>query len=261
MAAAKPAVVFADACLVVVDKPSGMPSVPARTPLDPPCVAAMLEDEYGPLEAVHRLDRDTSGLLVLARTTAARASLGRAFESRSVRKGYEAVVHGQPPRAIGEIALPLAADALAPPRQRVDPIAGRPAHTRWRLLAQGLVAGTGSPRLHQEAALLSLEPTTGRSHQLRVHLAWLGMPIVGDPLYGPRVPAASRLLLHAARLELPHPADGRWLVLTTARPFDLAAAVLPQQRPADASRVEQGTQAPTPDGRVGSSADRLTTDQ
>lgn len=226
-ALAKPVVVFVDACLVVVDKPSGMPSVPARTQLDPPCVARMLADDYGPLEAVHRLDRDTSGLLVLARTRTARTNLGRAFESRAVHKGYEAMVHGQPPRAAGEIMLPLAADPTTPPRQRVDPITGRPAHTRWRLLARGLVAGMNAPA--PEAALLALEPTTGRSHQLRVHLAWLGMPIVGDRLYGPGRPAASRLLLHAVRLELPHPADGRRLVLTAARPFDLAAGTVPER--------------------------------
>jgi tRNA pseudouridine32 synthase/23S rRNA pseudouridine746 synthase len=245
MAGSKPTVVFADACLLVVDKPSGMPSVPARTPLDPPCVAAMLGDDYGPVEAVHRLDRDTSGLLVLARTAAARALLGRSFESREVRKGYEALVHGLPPQATGEIALPLGADPAAPPKQRVDPIGGRPAHTRWRLLARGFVAGMGSQRPPYEAALLALEPTTGRSHQLRVHLAWLGMPIVGDRLYGPSPPVASRLLLHAARLELPHPADGRWLVLTADRPFHLAAS---NQASGDADRV-------------GSSADRLTCDQ
>lgn len=228
-ALAKPVVIFVDAGLVVVDKPSGMPSVPARTPLDPPCVARMLEDDYGPLEAVHRLDRDTSGLLVLARTRTARMNLGRAFESRAVHKGYEAIVHGQPPRAAGEIRLPLAADPTAPPKQRVDPITGRPAHTRWRLLARGSVAATNASQPTPEAALLALEPTTGRSHQLRVHLAWLGMPIVGDRLYGPGLPAASRLLLHAVRLDLPHPADGRRLVLTAARPFDLADGTVPER--------------------------------
>ncbi|MFM1996028.1 MAG: hypothetical protein RLZZ111_415 [Planctomycetota bacterium] len=259
MAGSKPVVVFADACLVVVDKPSGMPSVPARTPLDPPCVAAMLEDEYGPVEAVHRLDRDTSGLLVLARTAAARASLGRAFESRAVHKRYEAIVHGVPPQAAGEIALPLAADPLAPPKQRVDPIAGRHALTRWRLLARGHVATAGALLPALEAALLELEPTTGRSHQLRVHLAWLGMPIVGDRLYGPAPPAAPRLLLHAARLELPHPGDGRRFVLAAPRPFALGAESQPQRT--GAAVADTASQRSAPDDRVGSSADRLTCDQ
>ena len=196
-------VLFADTEVIVVDKPAGMPSVPARTPLDPPCVAAMLLAEYGPAEAVHRLDRDTSGLLVMARTAAARAALGRAFEARAVQKRYEAVVCGGPPATAGILHLPLAADPWRPPRQRVDPILGRPATTLWRLLETADHNG-------QRQSLLELEPVTGRSHQLRVHLAWLGMPIVGDRLYG-RVgsgPPAVRLALHAAWLRFPHPANG-----------------------------------------------------
>ena len=205
-AAAGIRILFADDFLIVVDKPAGMPSVPARTPLDPPCVAAVLRDACGFLEAVHRLDRDTSGVLVMARTTAARAALGRAFEAREVRKRYEAVTWGRPPCGAGVVHLPLAPDPSRPPRQRVDPILGRPATTRWRLLE------VGDPRPGmREQSLLELEPITGRSHQIRVHLAWLGMPIVGDRLYGPSVAAASgeRLSLHACSLLFPHPVDGR----------------------------------------------------
>lgn len=194
-----PRVVYADEWLVVVDKPSGMPSVPARTPLDPPDVASVLRDEIGPLEAVHRLDRDTSGLLVLARSSAARAALGRAFESRTVAKTYVALVHGRPPMDEGMIHLPLADDLEHPPRKRVDPILGRRAATRW-------LTRECRPR----TTLLELEPVTGRSHQLRVHLAWLGFPIVGDPLYG-RADGGPRLALHAAAIGFPHPEDGRWL--------------------------------------------------
>lgn len=261
MLPSRPAIVFADAALVVVDKPSGMPSVPARTPHDPPCVAAMLADDYGPLEAVHRLDRDTSGLLVLARTATARARLGRAFESRTVRKLYEAVVHGQPPRATGEIAIPLAADPAAPPKQRVDLIAGRPAHTRWQVLSRGRIATEDGLPHDAHATLLALEPTTGRSHQLRVHLAWLGMPIVGDRLYGPQAPAVPRLLLHAAHLELPHPVDDRWLVLTAARPFGLATAQLPKLQMGGGQAGATGDQAGDSGGRASSTAERLTCDQ
>lgn len=197
-------VLLADAHVVVVDKPPGMPSVPARTPLDPPAVATMLRDDYGPLEAVHRLDRDTSGLLVLSRSPAARVALGRAFESRAVQKRYEAIVCGVPAVAHGEIHLPLAADPSRPPRHRVDPIDGRVAITRWRLAERREFPD--GPR-----SLLVLEPVTGRSHQLRVHLAWLGLPIVGDRLYAPAAVAAAadRLALHATWLRFPHPADGR----------------------------------------------------
>jgi tRNA pseudouridine32 synthase/23S rRNA pseudouridine746 synthase len=210
-------IVFADADLIVVDKPAGMPSVPARTPLDPPCVASHVRAAFGAVEAVHRLDRDTSGLLVLARSSQVRAALGRAFEDRAVQKRYEAIVHGEPTAHEGVVHLPLASDPLRPPRSRVDPILGRPATTRWRLLATASVAG-------QQRSRLELEPVTGRSHQLRVHLAWLGMPIVGDRLYcqvnaAANEPPAFRLGLHAAWLAFPHPRDGR-LVEVRSQPPD-----------------------------------------
>ena len=198
-------IVFADEHLVVIDKPSGMPSVPARTPLDPPSVIQTLAESYGLLEAVHRLDRDTSGLLVLARTLHARVFLGRAMELRHVQKRYLAVVHGTLVRPEGIVHLPLADDPWRPPRKRIDPILGRRATSRWRQLAT-----TQTP--YGVLSLLELEPITGRSHQLRAHLAWLGAPIVGDRLYGR--PAGSpdclpmRLALHAASIGFLHPADG-----------------------------------------------------
>lgn len=213
-----PRVVFADADLVVVDKPSGMPSVPARTPLDPPDVASRLEAAFGPLEAAHRLDRDTSGLLVLARTRAARSALGRAFERRDVVKRYLAVVLGATPATAGEVALPLSADRDRPPRQRIDEASGKPASTRWRLLTTCAAAGA-SP-----TSLLAVEPLTGRSHQIRVHLATIGCPIAGDRLYGGEAEAVP-LALHAAGLDLPHPTTGGRLVLTAA-----PAAVPPWNR-------------------------------
>lgn len=204
-------VVMADDDLVVVDKPSGMPSVPARTPFDPPDVATVLAAEFGSLEAAHRLDRDTSGLLVLARSPASRSALGRAFEVGLVAKRYWAAVHGTPPEPCGEIHLPLADDALRPPRKRVDPIMGRRAVTKWRTL--GATAG----RSHV-LTLVELEPLTGRSHQLRVHLAWMGCPIVGDRLYGPSDRPGVRLALHASALGLPHPRDGRPLSFSSPPP-------------------------------------------
>ena len=207
-------VLFADTELVVVDKPAGIPSVPARTPFDPPCVATLLQPDYGPLEAAHRLDRDMSGLLVLSRLPAARVALGRAFEARAVRKRYEAIVEGELAAAAGEIHLPLAPDPWRPPRQRVDPILGRIAITRWKLLAR--IAAAERPR-----SWLELEPVTGRAHQLRLQLAWLGAPIVGDALYGrprPR-PAGERLALHACWLRFPHPADGRPIEIASPSGF------------------------------------------
>lgn len=212
-----PRIVFADADLVVVDKPAGIPSVPARTPLDPPAVAERLAEQFGPIEAVHRLDRDTSGLLVLARTSIARAALGRSFERGEVAKRYLAVVTGRPPADEGELHLPLAADPDRPPRQRVDLVLGKRAATRWRLVA---APADGANSI----SLLTITPLTGRSHQIRVHLAWLGCPIVGDRLYAARPCAAAApppevsLALHAAGLELPHPITGERLVLAAPPP-------------------------------------------
>ena len=218
-----PRIVFADDEVVVIDKPAGMPSVPARSPLEPPAVAVVLAGDWGPLEAVHRLDRDTSGLLVLARTAAARAALGRAFESRRVTKRYLAVVSGTLPASGGTVHLPLADDPTRPPAKRVDPILGRRATTRWRVLATR-AAATGPE------AVVELEPVTGRGHQLRVHLAWLGCPILGDRLYGPRDRAAAgRLALHAAAVGFPHPADGRPVRLVSpplAGPWDAFPAAV-----------------------------------
>lgn len=206
-------IVFADDDVVVVAKPSGTPSVPARTPLDPPDVARVLRHTFGPLEAVHRLDRDTAGLLVLARSTAARAALGRSFEAGAVAKRYRAVARGRLPAPQGTIHLPLADDPEHPPSKRVDPILGRRATTRWTLVAEAWPAG-GDP-----LALVELEPMTGRSHQLRVHLAWLGCPIVGDRLYGRAVAAGDPpLALCAVAIDFPHPRSGERIALKTPAP-------------------------------------------
>ena len=225
-------VLFADEDLVVVDKPAGMPSVPARTPLDPPCVAVVLARQFGFLEPVHRLDRDTSGILVLARSPAARASLGRAFETRQVRKRYEAIVQGRPLTSEGEVRLPLARDPDRPPRYRVDPILGREAITRWRLLEISEQPDDG------RWSRLELEPVTGRSHQLRVHMAWLGLPIVGDRLYGRRpVVDSGELALRAVSTSLRHPRDGRPLEFTAAPLARMPEGGQPRQ-PASGAGVE-----------------------
>lgn len=195
-----------DAQLIAVDKPAGLLAVPGRT--EPDCLAARVQAVWPDARVVHRLDMATSGLMLFARGAAAQRRLGDAFAARLVHKRYVAIVGGLVDADAGEIDLPLAADWPRRPLQRVDHERGRPSLTRWRVLARD--AASGRTRM-------LLEPVSGRSHQLRVHLQAIGHPIVGDALYG-GVPAA-RLMLHAAQLALPHPADGHELQLASAPPF------------------------------------------
>lgn len=203
-------IVHEDAALIVAVKPAGLLSVPGRGPDKADCLQARLAERFGDVLTVHRLDMETSGLIVFARTAKAQAELSRAFRERSVEKRYVAVVDGVPAEAEGEIDLPLITDWPNRPRQKVDHETGKPSLTRWRMLE----AGKGRARLE-------LEPVTGRSHQLRVHLAAIGHPILGDGLYAPdAVRAASpRMCLHACRLGLAHPDDGRVLDFAHAADF------------------------------------------
>ena len=192
-------VVHQDRDMVVLDKPAGLLSVPGRDPAWQDSALTRAERDLGPVYAVHRLDMDTSGLLVLARRRKAEAALKAQFAARTALKTYLARVVGQPEDQ-GRIDLPLARLGGTPPRNVVDPVAGLPAATRWQVL-----------RRDAGGALLALFPETGRSHQLRVHLAAVGFPIVGDRLYGGA--PAPRLMLHAWRLRLSHPWSGEPLEL------------------------------------------------
>lgn len=215
-----PPVLHADDWLLVVDKPAGMLSVAGRGPAGEDCLHARLRQAWPDALVVHRLDMATSGLMVFARGERAQRILSIAFAARAVDKRYVAIVAGKPEPANtdGEgwatIELPLAADWPARPRQKVDAASGRPSLTRWRVAREALRAREGGTRLE-------LQPVTGRSHQLRVHLAAIGHPILGDALYapGPIAGAAPRLLLHAESLALAHPADGRPLVWRCDAPF------------------------------------------
>ena len=206
-----PRIVYEDAAIIVVDKPAGMLSVPGKDALPDVETFANIRARCsaglaaGPtaIHAVHRLDMDTSGLLLLARTDAAYRELQRQFAARTTRKRYEAVLDGVPhvPDS-GTISLPLRADITDRPRQCVDHDGGKEAVTDYRLL------GSAGGR-----TLVSLRPHTGRTHQLRLHCAHpegLGTPILGDPLYG-RGTAADRMYLHAAELEFSHPVTGERL--------------------------------------------------
>ena len=169
-----------------------------------------------PVFVVHRLDQATSGLMLLALTAPVQRTLNLAFAERRVDKRYTAVVDGWPADDEGCIDLPLAADWPNRPRQRVSLDEGKPSQTRWRVLDR--TTAPGAPTVRRTR--LALTPITGRSHQLRVHLAAIGHPIVGDALYAPRSDApVSRLLLHASVLGLKHPLDGRALNFSSSVPF------------------------------------------
>lgn len=208
--------VHLDRDLVVLDKPAGLLSVPGRDPDWQDSALSRAIGVYGPLQAAHRLDMDTSGLLILTRRRKAEAALKAQFAARTVRKTYLARVSGQPPEE-GCIDLPLRRLGGLPPLNEVDAERGLPALTRFRLLDRD-----------ERGALLALQPETGRSHQLRVHLAAIGCPILGDRLYGGA--PGPRLLLHAWRIELDHPWSGERLCLDAAAPTELTPATLPPPR-------------------------------
>ena len=198
-------VIHQDDALLVLNKPSGLLSVPGRGEDKQDCLSARVRAQFPDALVVHRLDMATSGLIVMARGLDAQRALSAAFERRQVHKRYLAVVAGLLP--IGAdwqtIDLPILVDWPNRPLRTIHP-EGQASQTRWRCVAQNLARGTSR---------LELEPLTGRSHQLRVHLQALGHPILGDALYAPEpVQAmAPRLLLHACALGLAHPDSGQAL--------------------------------------------------
>jgi len=201
---------FCDDALLAVDKPAGLLAVPGRGPDKQDCVAARVQAVFADALVVHRLDEATSGVMLFGRGADLQRALSLAFAERRVGKRYEAVVQGQPDADDGCIDLPLSADWPRRPRQRVDLEHGRPSRTDWRVMARDTA---------RSRTRLALEPLTGRSHQLRVHLCALGHPIVGDALYGHDADTEPRLLLHACELRLMHPVTGAALALSSPVPF------------------------------------------
>jgi tRNA pseudouridine32 synthase/23S rRNA pseudouridine746 synthase len=207
--AMQPSVVHVDEALIVVHKPPGLLAVPGRQVND--SVWARLACDWPDARIVHRLDQATSGLMLFARGAAVQRQLSIAFASQGVHKTYEAVVHGLINDAQGLIDAPLAADWPNRPRQRIDATRGKPSRTIWRVALRDTAAVRTRVRL---------EPTTGRTHQLRVHLASIGHAIVGDALYGPETSAQEpRLLLHATRLSFVHPTHGTMQQFHSPAPF------------------------------------------
>lgn len=204
------AVLHEDAALLLVDKPTGLLSVPGKAPGLQDCLEARVKAAFPEALLLHRLDMDTSGVMIFARSRLAQRHVGWQFERRMLTKTYVARVHGRPAARAGRIDLPLTADWPRRPLQKVCHRTGRPSLTEWEAIAD-----EGS------ATRLRLHPLTGRSHQIRVHLLSIGHPILGDRFYatGAARDGAGRMQLHAESLTLRHPSGGAWVTFRSEVPF------------------------------------------
>lgn len=204
--------IYLDDDLIIVDKPTLLLSVPGRHPINYDSLILRLRTRFPGVDAVHRLDLDTSGLIVVPRNRQSLAAVARLFQARAVEKEYRAVVWGKVEPDSGEIDLPIARDWENRPRQKICASTGKASLTRFEVLARG-----------ENRTLLRLIPITGRSHQLRIHLRELGHPILGCDMYAhpAALAAAPRLLLHATRIAFEHPRGGAKIRAYTAPPFDL----------------------------------------
>ena len=200
-------IVYKDKALVAVDKPTGLLSVPGRGPDKQDCCLSRVQAEFPDVLMVHRLDMDTSGLILFARSLEVQRTLSLQFEKREISKVYVALVEGMLQQDEWMVDYPMRKDMeqRLPPKHIVDCVRGKKAETNWKVLEWG----EGFTRV-------ALFPKTGRSHQLRVHMNAIGHPIVGDNIYGT---AGERLMLHAQTLKLAHPVTGEPVHLESSAPF------------------------------------------
>ena len=205
-------VIHQDERILVLNKPPGLLSVPGIGPDKQDCLASRVQREFPGARIVHRLDRDTSGVIVMGLDAEAHRELSRQFHDREVHKIYVAIVHGMVEPDEGEVNLPMRKDMdpLNAPRQVIDHERGRSAVTKYRVLKRDA-----------DRTRLELRPITGRSHQIRLHLQSIGHPILGDDLYAPPEVAAmaDRLLLHAQSLWLVHPGAAQPMTFESPCPF------------------------------------------
>ena len=198
-----------DSALLIVNKPAGLLSVPGKDPGKEDCLIDRLRRVFPEVLLVHRLDCDTSGVMVFAVNKAAQGNLGQQFEKRQTKKVYLARLWGLLEPKEGTVDLPLCVDWPNRPRQHVNHEQGKPAITDWRV-----------QRHDGKTTRVRLMPLTGRSHQLRVHMLAQGCPILGDPIYATgKARDFPRLMLHAETLSLHHPAIGEWVTFTAPCPF------------------------------------------
>ncbi len=199
--------VYRDKQIIIVEKPANMLSVPGRTPEKQDCLIHRVQKSIPEARIVHRLDFSTSGLMVIAQNPESHRKLSRQFEKRETEKTYVAEVYGQPEETAGELNLPLRCDWERRPLQIVDYELGKNAQTFWRIIER-----------YENSCLVKLIPTTGRTHQLRVHMQAMGHPILGDELYAHKAAysMADRLFLHAKELIITHPTENNRLTFLSA---------------------------------------------
>lgn len=195
-------ILYEDEDLLLIRKPHLLLSIPGRHPLNKDCLITRLQQRYPSASMVHRLDLDTSGIMVIPLNKATHSHISRQFQERKVEKSYYAVVYGEVEADRGEIDLPIARDWSNRPKQKICHERGKQAFTRYEVLQRSA-----------DRTRLLLKPVTGRSHQLRIHMRELGHPILGCDMYAhPEALAMSeRLMLHAATLAFTHPGTGQWI--------------------------------------------------
>jgi len=208
-------ILFADADLLVINKPAGLPVLPDGWEKDSPYLVKQLEAEYGKIFVVHRLDKVTSGVMVIARTPEAHRALNMQFEKHTTQKTYHAIVNGPPKWDEHTAKHPLRVNVGHSHRTVVDHSKGKPSETRFRVLQR-----------YKGHGLLEAEPRSGRTHQIRVHLYALGYPILADILYSaPATDLISRPALHAITLSFTHPVSNERVTFHAPYPADFAQAL------------------------------------
>lgn len=203
-------VIYADDDLLLIHKPDLLLSVPGRHPLNHDCMITRLQERYPDALVVHRLDLDTSGIMMVARGKASQAALSRLFQERAVQKHYRAWVSGTVNPQEGKLEFPIARDWENRPLQKICAKTGKKSLTYFKVLSR-----------QRGNSLLELQPATGRTHQLRIHCREMGHPILGCDMYAPPgvLGAAPRLMLHATRIAFAHPSTGQKLVGHSPAPF------------------------------------------
>lgn len=216
-------VIWSDEHMLVINKPAGLPTLVDGWDPDAPHIVGLLKETYHPLWIVHRLDRETSGVLLFALTAEAHRWLNRQFEKRQVQKTYHALVRGSPDWEENEVSLSLRADGDRRHRTVADPIKGKPALTELKVLER-----------FGDFSLIQAMPRTGRTHQIRAHLSLIGLPIAGDQLYGgEKLESMGRLMLHARSLRVKHPTTGKELFFEAEYANDFQAVLQDLRRSSD----------------------------